>query len=444
MTENTKEIMKFSQSEVSYTPVSTSTGQACAGCRWFDGGQYCQLVKGYPVQIMQTGWCNRYEGLPQSGATVDEVIDALETVTEGADDALAGKAEDDPAYTVTSGAVVDIDTAKRGRISTMLTKAFQALQSPFKKPPESSGFKVFGSENRWFAWWSNCYEDREEEFFAEKGFERYIRRVDTGLVPYPELWIAHIKGSRVGIADMVGGIGRFAIATGTFDDTTAGRDAKAYYSDNPATLSHGFMFPRDKFINGVYHDFNTFELTLLEPGWEANSYTDFEKVKSMQLSPEKLAYLKQVLPNDADRIIAQTEEKDKALEAMGVAYKDFATPDDTAETPEVQQAARAVQENGVGLFAGLIEDITSLAETQTKAAQGITDNQQGIDALQTQVKTLTDTVQSLAEAMKAQLQARPSIASKDDSTIVPDDQLSDDVKKSMTQIDSFWGEATSG
>ncbi|MGB1286714.1 MAG: hypothetical protein ACPG7F_09300 [Aggregatilineales bacterium] len=479
MADGKKEIMKFQQHEVGYTPVSTTSGQACAGCRWFDGG-YCQLVKGYPVQIMQTGWCQRFEGIPQSTAEADAVIEALETVTGAVDVALDSKGGDTPVvevsvsasgadwqpdpgtasrlvtlegrdtpnYTTSPGAVVmmDLTETPEGDKQNLLSRLGDTVKAlnPFKKSPATSGFKVF-ENNRWLAWWTNNFEDREGEIFSEKAIERYIQRAETRIVPMPELWTYHIPGSRAGIADMVGGIGHFAIATGTFDDTPTGQATKAYYEKHAARMSHGYTYHPDDLRDGVYHDFNTFELSLLPPGAEANSFTHFEEVKTMQLNAQQVAHLEKVLgKEEAARIVADTETQSKALEAMNVAYKDFTTPDDPAETPEVQQAAKAAESNAAGLFAGVIGDISSLADTQTKAAEGITQNQQSVAALTEQVKALTDAVNTLNQAVQAQKNARPRIASKADDTIVPDDQLSEDVKQSMKKVDSFWGESVTG
>lgn len=447
MADTTKAYEKFRQYEVDYVPVSTTSGSMCANCRWFGGASegYCHIVRGYPFEIMQTGWCERHEAVSES--QIQQAMDAMP----------GGKADDAPATTgckcdgteCTCGAsdkTEDTPALPESHSKTLLSRAGDALKAmnPFKKQPELSGVKVY-DDGRFVIWWTNAYQDKEYEFFPESAIDRFIQRTDTGVAPMPEVWAAHIKGSRIGMVDMLGGIGRFAIATGTFDDTPAGQHAKVYYSTQPAKVSHGFMFPREKFIDGVYHDFNTFEISLLPPGWEANPYTSFEKVKSMQLSEDKINYLKQVVGDEeAARIVADTEKKDKALEAMGVAYKDFSTPDDGTETADVQAAAKAAEENSVALFGGVVEDISSLAETQTKTADVLKQQAATIDSLTTQVKALTEAVQSLGNQVQAQTGARPRIASKADSTVVSDDQLSDDVKESMKKVDSFWGESVSG
>lgn len=76
MSDNNKMVVRFTQEEAAYTPVSTTAGEACAGCRWFTGeaagGPACAIVEMYPLDIEPTGYCNKYAGV--ENAMLEQVV----------------------------------------------------------------------------------------------------------------------------------------------------------------------------------------------------------------------------------------------------------------------------------------------------------------------------------------------------------------------------------
>jgi hypothetical protein len=408
------------QVEAAYTPLSLEAGRACANCRWFSAQHYeygepagskCHLIQSWPDDILPTGYCERHEMKPPPPDWMKDI--SLPTDESGTKE-------------------------ERGVIARLIDR-FKGHQAP-----QQTGFKVYGE--RWVAWWTNNFKDREDEFFPEAAIDRYVARVDTGMVPYPELWYWHTPGSKHGQADWVGRIDHYCVAAGTFDDTPAAQAAKAYYSKHRQGVSHGFTYDPRFFKDSAYQEFNTFEISPLPPKVAANAFTDFEGVKAVAISPDKQRQLEQVFGKDiAAQIIAETEAKSKAIEELGVAYKDFA---------DIVGGEAAADEKAVEKVEGDLK--TFIADVVTDSAEVVTIARDTAKAL-TAVRTVYDTrikaiedgfkahVQKHADqiaALKEQLDARPRTASADAETeLTPDrvQSIQDTVKQQSTHTNSFWG-----
>jgi hypothetical protein len=207
-------------------------------------------------------------------------------------------------------------------------------------------FKAIGN-GYWYACFTNAFQDRDGEILSEDAQKQYVRRVKAGLVPMPELWTWHTEGTRHGVAIMVERVGKSLIALGKFDDTPAGRAAEKFYARHGSdiALSHGFMFPMwARTPDGVYKAFNTFEISTLPRGKEANPYTTFEMVKeanTMPLSDERVKFIRDVLGKAADTVLSlvdDQEQRDKALEDSGVKFKEFVDLPPTADEDTVTKA----------------------------------------------------------------------------------------------------------
>lgn len=328
----------FEQTQVAYTTLSTNPSQACANCIFFRdtdydgiGYQHCAIVEAYPDPILPTGICNHWEAKPVTSASelVEELAEAVTDVVEGAVDAM-----------VAMMPTVTMEMAAKPK--SLLQRAKETL-FPAK---EESAFNVFkGNDGKWYwiAKYTNAYQDKEGEIFTEKSHEEFIRRVDMGLVDKPELWTWHTKGSKHGQADTVFGVGRIMVAIGHFDETKEAQTAIKYYQKNAdkIKLSHGALAPKWAIHDGLIESYNTFEISTLPIGSEANPYTSYEAIKSMQPDSKKLDWVATVLGKEkAEAIVKDTAEYSKSLDDMQVRYKDFAqvSPPDTAPTTEVQKS----------------------------------------------------------------------------------------------------------
>lgn len=306
-----------------------------------------------------------------------------------------------------------------------------------KRHEPASGFKVYQTEDgaRWVGWWTNNFVDKEGEVFSLKAIDDYVDRVRAGLTPYPELWAYHVPGSKHGEAQFVGRIGHYAIAAGTFDDDALGQRAADVYtrSGKKYAMSHGFTYPTTELVDGVFHQFNTFEISTLPAKAAANPYTAFEGVTKM-LTEEQTKELRALFGDEiATEIIENTEAKSKAIEAAGVAYKQFAVVADVkAETEPEPEAVKSVEVKLATLIRDLSADSASAAELTAEAIKAIAEYKTATDA---ELVTMRAEVKALREAVDL----RPRSASTDPATEIRKDDLTDAIKQQLVKRDAFWG-----
>lgn len=192
-------------------------------------------------------------------------------------------------------------------------------------------FKALGN-GIWVASFTNNFEDRHKEILSAESHDRYVARVKAGLVPMPELWHWHTPGTKHGETLWIDKVGdHMVVAVGKFDDTPAGKAAEEHYQKSgPYKLSHGFSYPAWAKKDNVYLDYNTFEITTLPPGREANPFTTFEEVKAMTaLSQDVRESLTTLFGTQAPDVIKQIEaiqEGGEKIRELGVKFKDFADP----------------------------------------------------------------------------------------------------------------------
>lgn len=300
---------------------------------------------------------------------------------------------------------------------------------------EESGIKVVG--NNWFARYSNAFQDREKEFFPLKGIDQYIDRVDTGVIPAPQLWIWHTP-IIVGKAKAVARIEKFVVAVGAFDDAPLGQAAKTYLAHHKAKLSHGFVFDKDTYKDSTYWDYNTFEISILpfERSVEANAYTNFE-VKDMTISKEKEKFFVEMFGEDtAKELIANTTKASKALEEVGVQFKDFTNvgdmkkpkPDDEEDKPkgdaapeddEEAKKKKALQDAGwKSLVTEIMGDVAEVAEGQLALSKEVNGLRQALDAAKKEYEAQIAAAKKDFNAEIVKLQAENK-ALKDELALTP-------------------------
>lgn len=369
----------LSQQETNYIPLSATPGQACANCRWFmPNGRMdsveamCHVVSCYPEPILATGYCDRWEAVPPPQALMQTPIPVM--IVE-------------PPMDMEDSQEMALPTTRRGFVD-LVKDVLKALTQP---PPAEEAFTVFKAKDGkhyWLARHTGKFKDREGEIITDKAHSDYVARVQKGVVPLPELWVWHKQGTRHGQADLVWKSGGFVLALGHFDDTPEAQKAIAYYQKNSKhiKLSHMFNFPRRAKQGGVYHAYNTVEITVLPDGAEAFPYTSFEEIKSMALTPEQQKMILDIGGDDMLKRVQATDNKaltdTPRLEAMGIESKGL----DNFEGSDIP-ADKA------------LEALKSDMDTRLKAVEGLPAR---VDALQVMVKTLNGEVQ---EAQKSEANA---------------------------------------
>lgn len=302
----------------------------------------------------------------------------------------------------------------------------------WKEEDLATGFKVAG--NHWLAVYSNNFQDRDKELFTEAAIDRYIERVDAKTVPLPELWVWHAgKNTAIGSADWIGRHGHFTMAAGQFYGGEAAKAAKSYYARHAKDtgISHGFTFPASQFDGKHFHEFNTFEISLLPRGAEANWYTSLEGVKEMALNDEKQKYMEEVFGKEhAARILADWDKRGKTLEENGVDYK-------AAEPPQPEAAAKEATEAAQKEFGVLLEEVIGTNTAIINAAFEAVKQAKASEARSTEAMQQVD-------LLRKESDLRPRIASQDADTAIDTAQgkgkeLLETIQKQMVETDKFWG-----
>ncbi|NJL56843.1 hypothetical protein HC928_18100 [bacterium] len=287
---------------------------------------------------------------------------------------------------------------------------------------QGSVFKALGG-GVWFAAYTNNFEDREKQILSEAAHDRYIARVNAGFTPMPELWHWHIPGTRHGEAKSIGRAGHIVWAAGVFDNTPEGHAAETYYRKaKDIELSHGFTYPAWALKDGVYHDYNTFEISTLPPGKAANPYTSFKEI-DMPMTEEQKASLRSLFGERAEDVInmaSQAETAGKALEEAGARYKDFADVDagkDDEPAPETSASATDA----------LKSFVLDVVEAQADITEGIVSLRNHVDAAMTalslEIKVLREERAALSaevKALKTRLDLKPRRVDDTSANVVTD------------------------
>ncbi len=288
-------------------------------------------------------------------------------------------------------------------------------------------FKGADGNWHWHAIFTNNFEDLEDEILTEKAHDKYIARLDAGLVPMPTLQRWHTPGTEHGKATMLWRSGHFVHAVGDFDETPIAEKAIAFYQKNKGKnkMSHGFMSPEWAFDGKHYDDYNTFEITTLPPFAAANPFTSFEEIKEMAMTDEKRRDLEAMFGKE---FVTGLEAKDtahgKELEEARVAYKDFAQVLPEKPTPKTET------EKSLGVLYGeLLEETTEMLGVVKALAVAIKAKDTQIATVKSETETKFTQLQDSIKELRTIVNAPPQRASQSDSTVNTDATLKDKTPK---------------
>lgn len=463
--EISKEISRPSQEEAGFKALADAGTPTCASCRWFKSAEgedqfgYCHLIQNTPLDVSEKSTCERHEMGQESGQEIgQEIAEAKQDETPPSEFSEGGVfvSEDNPLPALLDDALKEIELPQATKDSIrdrVWNRIAERLGFNRKEVPLSTGLKVAG--NHWFISWSNNFADLEGEIFTQKAMDDYVRRVDMGVISPPELWVWHAgKDARIGKADWVARHGHFLVAAGEFDTTEKAVKARDYYRRNAhkTAVSHGYTYPSSKFDGKHYHSFNTFEISLLPRGKEANPHTSLERIKQMtvngSISDEKRAYMRDVFKEDADALLAPLEELGKSLETMGMEFKDFTAVPEANSLETTPAVTEQVEADVKALVGDLVKDTAQIAEWTIAVGKALKGQQTVLDQHLGSYASMIQHLQAEIDGLKEMLDGRPKSASTAEETTLEGiekarlEAISKQADKQMEVTHPFWGTRT--
>jgi hypothetical protein len=425
-------------------------------------GNYCVHKEGesdplkcYPDKDAATEYM---QALYASEKGLDE---GAEFTHVGSTNVIVGERGPEPLYishdrmkTWTTGNVSSLDASKSGTTITIdlpaqpvgnapnflwdiATRVKNALQ---RGNNDIIAFKVNTATRSWVGIWSNNFEDREGEIFTAKAIDDYIARVDMGITPPPELWVYHVPGTRLGQAEHVARIGAFAVAFGTFDDTPEATKAMNNLAKmKNLGMSHGYAYSPLHKKGRVYHQFNTFEVSVLPREKAANAYTSFQEInmKELNFTPDKEATVSAIWGDEwtnqlKEALLAKTEAELSRGIASKELFGDFASVSDATEPAE---SAKEAVEMTTKALAPLLLDVL---QAQGESAELETQLIGRIKALETSYAAQMTDLKAAVERLQTAVDLKPRSAA-DSKETVDSKATAEDKAAFMGKKDPFWG-----
>jgi len=226
-----------------------------------------------------------------------------------------------------------------------------------KVPETKPGLMIWkeGDAYRWLAIYSNKYrdDDRPREILASAAHKQFIKEVEAGQAPYPELWHWHVPGTRWGQSDWLAfdDDTGFSLASGWVDADHAKEAETLAGLDLDVRVSHGMpeaSIERDEKDRTIITRYRSVEISDLPGFAAANPLTSFQVLKegANMIPDEKLAYLKMVGLSEEkiDALKADLDGKAKEAQARGLEFKETAVTEPEPEPETVEEVEPAAEE----------------------------------------------------------------------------------------------------
>ncbi len=184
-------------------------------------------------------------------------------------------------------------------------------------------YKQADGKHRWVGVVSNHFRDNDtpREIISSAAHKEYVEYADKS-GKYPELWLWHVPGSKVGQADILDfTTDGFLVASGLFDSEEV---AEKLSEEKDLTMSHGFVRLKAMSAEGITDYYRMVEASPVPAGAECNPWTRFTTYKEDKemLSETKKAFLSKFLPEDQIKALENDmESMRKAAEEAGVDWK---------------------------------------------------------------------------------------------------------------------------
>lgn len=419
---------QVSQTNANYMPLGGTGERACANCQFFISPAACSVVENFPQAISPTGLSDlwRARELPIDAMTPIPVV-----IVEEQDAALSEAEDGSKRYSVTfPPALKDRFFGAIKGLANLTHKETSSADSPFIVQKDKAG------QWRWFARASNKWRDLDHppEILSEAAHKDYVNWVDaTGA--YPDLWLWHTPGTKVGKADWVDYSEGFLHFSGTFDE---GKEAVALNLQATAELgvSHGFKYVHSDESQGIIGWYRTFEVSPLPRSAAANPWTTMEVIQKelgMAFDSKKRAFLvAQLGEEETARRENDTKAAATALAEAGVESKQASDPapgGGSGEGPKPEPSQTPAAGEGAPVTA---KDIGDAAAKAIMASDFFKEMTATVDAVQVLSEKNAEALKGLQlsddEKIAGQFTARAAAArlgghsaSESDKTIIGDD-----------------------
>jgi hypothetical protein len=338
-----------------YDPVAGITGggeKACANCNWFVEPNGCVLVRG---DISPTGLSNLWM------AEQEYTTDPIPVTIVAGEASLTEPPAEQPPLSVGIGANIS------SVVSGLIAKAKTALGRDEKPGMVWSLKEQADGRLRFLCAPTNCFQDREGDIFPTAAHKEYVEWADNKQF-YPELWVWHTPGTRLGQVDWMDVSDGILVESGLID--VGMEDVARGFKDTDG-MSHGYIYADTKEGSNLVDKYWAYEISILPRAWAANAGGMFNLTEGEKMfKPEKKAYLKERLGVDDGRV----EEFEKAtsafaesMKSLGIAWKDADTEEAAAAT---EQATMTDQQMIAQLIEGqqqLISAVTAITGVAVEA-----------------------------------------------------------------------------
>jgi hypothetical protein len=267
-------------------------------------------------------------------------------------------------------------------VKDMFKGFVQAVRNDGADAAVSFSVKEVGDRTRFMCTFTNNMKDREQTIFstaAHKDYEQWVDRTKQ----YPELWVWHTPGTRLGVADWVAETNGIQYASGLIDE---GMETRAYElaGSKDLAMSHGYVYADVR--AGVYEKYRSYEISALPRKFVSNVGTAFSLLGgSMAFSEQKREFLMSSAGYSAEEVTRLESDSDKFVEfakTLGVQMKD-AEESDAAGMASITRDIGDIKQVLVGV-AEAIKSVGASAETaveaSTKALEAATKSQDDLIA----------------------------------------------------------------
>lgn len=375
------------QGMAAYDPVGGITNggtQACANCNWFVEPSGCVLVRG---DISPTGTSNLWM------AEQEYTPDPIPVI-------MVGEAQaSEPHVGLDMGKMVD---GLVTRVKNVLGKGTIAQPSMLWSLKEQSDGRL-----RFLCAPTNCFQDREGDIFPTAAHKEYVEWADAKAF-YPELWLWHTPGTRIGQVDWMDVSDGILVESGLID--VGMEDVARGFKDTDG-MSHGYIYADTKEGSNVVDKYWAYEISVLPREWAANAGGMFNLTEGEKMfKPEKKAYLKDRLgatDADVDGFEKATTAFADSMKSLGIAWKDTDEADKVA-------AAEVVAMTDAQMIAQLVEGQQQLIQAVT-AITGVAIEAKSLASAAS--KSLDEAVEGAMRSSVSQLPQGTAASGRKDNVI---------------------------